>query len=103
MVKRVGLVSFLKNRTGSSIIETAIMIPVMMLLCCGAMDFARVMYAGISVASAARAGVQFGALSPGNSGNNGGMVQAAKNDATDLGLDNVTATATNFCGCTGGT
>jgi len=69
----------------------------------GAMDFARAIYAGIEVANAARAGVQFGALSPGNSGNTDGMAQAALNDAADLGLSRVTASARNFCGCNSST
>jgi Flp pilus assembly protein TadG len=81
--------------------EAALLVPLMLLMCCGVMDFARVVYAGIAVANAARAGVQFGALTPGNSGNTAGMAQAAKNDAADLGSGNVTATATNFCACTG--
>ena len=74
----------------------------MMLMCCGVMDFARVVYAGVEVASAARAGVQYGALTPGNSGDTGGMVQAALNDAADLG-SGVTASAGNFCACNGTT
>jgi len=71
-----------------------------MLLFCATTDFARVVYAGISVANAARAGVQYGALTPGNSGDTAGMKQAALADAADL--SNVTATAGNFCSCDGG-
>jgi Flp pilus assembly protein TadG len=81
--------------------EAALLVPLMLLMCCGAMDFLRVVYAGIEIANAARAGVQFGALTPGNSGNTAGMAQAAVNDAADLGSGNVTATASNFCACTG--
>src|SRR5262245_23047054 len=74
----------------------------MLVLCVGAMDFARVMYAGIEIAGAARAGAQYGAYTPGHSGDTDGMVQAAKNDATDLG-NSVTASASNFCVCSGNT
>ena len=66
------------------------------------MDFARVVYAGIEIASAARAGVQYGALTPGNSGDTAGMAQAAKTDAADLG-STVTTSASNFCTCSGST
>jgi hypothetical protein len=66
------------------------------------MDFARIVYAGTELAGAARAGVQFGALTPGNSGNTSGMALAAKTDAADLG-SSVTATASNFCTCSGST
>ena len=92
----------LRNRErGTSFIETAILLPVLLMLCCGTMDFARVMYAGIEISNAARAGVQYGSLLPGNAGDTAGMQQAALNDATDLGTSNVTATASNFCMCNG--
>jgi Flp pilus assembly protein TadG len=102
MAQRMRLNGLRNYEKGSGFIETAILLPTMLLMCCGTMDFARVVYAGIEVANAARAGVQFGALTPGNSGNTDGMVQAAKNDAADLG-SGVTATARNFCECVGGT
>jgi Flp pilus assembly protein TadG len=102
MEQRMSFIRFWKDRTGSSFIETAILIPVMLLLCCGTMDFARVVYAGIEIANAARAGVQYGALTPGHSGDTAGMVQAATTDAADLG-STVTASASNFCTCSGST
>src|SRR5258707_587749 len=102
MPKRL-VIRLRKDRKGSSFIETAILIPMLLVVCCGTMDFARVVYAGIEIANAARAGVQYGALTPGNSGDTAGMIQAAVNDASDLGISNVTATARNFCGCNSGT
>jgi Flp pilus assembly protein TadG len=101
-VKVMSFIRFWKDRTGTSLIETAILVPAMLLLCCGTMDFARVMYAGIEVASAARAGVQYGAFTPGYSGDTAGMVQSALTDSADLG-SSVTATASNFCMCSGST
>jgi len=96
------LAALRRNRKGSTFIETALLMPVLLLLCCGAMDFARVVYAGIEIADAARAGVQYGALTPGHSGDTAGMQQAALNDAPDLG-SSVTASASNFCTCSGST
>ena len=90
------------RRKGTSLVEMTILVPVMLLMCCGTMDFARIVYAGITIANSARAGVQFGAVTPGNSGNTAGMVQATLNDAADLGISNVTAQARNFCSCTSG-
>ena len=98
-MQRPGFVHLLKDRRGTSFIETAILIPALLMLCCGTMDFARVFYAGTEVASAAYAGAQFGALTPGNAGNTSGMTQAALNDASDLG--GVTASSSNFCMCNG--
>jgi Flp pilus assembly protein TadG len=89
------------KRSGSVIIEFALLFPVMMLMALGTADVGRVFYAGIAVANAARAGVQFGALDPGNAGNFTGMQQAALNDAANQGLTGITAVATNFCGCAG--
>ena len=103
MANLFGIGRLWRDRKGSSFVETAILVPVILLMCCGTMDFARVVNARIDVANAARAGVQFGALTPGNSGNTAGMVRAALNDAADLGLNQVTATARNFCGCNSGT
>jgi Flp pilus assembly protein TadG len=94
---------FWSDQNGSSFVETAILVPVLLLICCGTMDFARIVYAGIEIANASRAGVQYGALTPGNSGDTAGMAQAATDDAADLGLSNVTATARNFCSCNTGT
>jgi Flp pilus assembly protein TadG len=102
MEQRMSFIRFWKDRAGISFIETALLIPGMLLLCCGTMDFARVVYAGIEIAGAARAGVQYGALTPGNSGDTTGMVNAALADATDLG-STVTASASNFCACDGST
>lgn len=102
MKQRMSLIRFWNDRAGTSIVETAILLPAMLLLCCGTMDFARVVYAGIEIASAARAGVQYGALTPGNSGDTSGMAQAALTDAADLG-STVTASASNFCTCSGAT
>ena len=89
------------KRSGSVIIEFALLFPVMMLMALGTADFARVFYAGIAVASAARAGVQFGALDPGNAGNLTGMRDAALNDAGNQGLTGIAAAASNFCACAG--
>jgi len=102
MAQRMSFKNLWHDRSGTSFIETAILIPALLMLSCGIMDFARVVYAGVEIASAARAGVQYGALTPGNSGNTSGMVQAALTDAADLG-PSVTATASNFCTCTGAT
>jgi Flp pilus assembly protein TadG len=89
------------KRSGSVMIEFALLFPVMMLMALGTADFARIFYAGIAVANAARAGVQYGTLSPGNAGNFVAMQQAALDDAANQGLNGLTAVATNYCGCTG--
>jgi Flp pilus assembly protein TadG len=90
-----------KDVSGSALVEFAIFTPLLLLMCFGAMDFSRVVYAGVAVANAARAGVQYGALTPGNSGDKPGMAQAALDDAANQGLSSMTANARNYCTCAG--
>jgi Flp pilus assembly protein TadG len=94
-------VSKSRRRRGSVLVEFAVMFPLMVLMALGTADFARVFYAGIAVASAAHAGVQYGSVSAGNAGDWTGMQQAAIDDAANQGLTGVTAVAVNFCGCNG--
>lgn len=101
MRNRFSLTRLWSDRKGTSFIETAILVPALLLLSCGVADFARIVYAGIEIANAARAGVQYGAQTPGHSGDISGMTQAATDDASDL--SGVTATARNFCECDSGT
>ncbi|MBI3278828.1 MAG: pilus assembly protein [Acidobacteria bacterium] len=88
-----------RGEAGNALIEAAILMPLIGLLVCGAMDFSRVIYAGIAMAGAARAGVQYGTFSPGNAGDINGMNQAARNDAAGQGFSSITVSSRNFCGC----
>src|SRR5438270_2426727 len=80
-----------ERQSGSAIIEMGLLFPVLFIMLCGTMDFARVFYAGIAISSAARAGVQYGSYSPSNAGNLTGMQNAATTDASNQGLTGVTA------------
>jgi Flp pilus assembly protein TadG len=92
-----------RRSRGSALVEAALLLPVMFLMLFGTMDFGRIFYTGMAVASAARAGVQFGSFTPGNGGNFDGMKQAAQADAANQGLPaaSITVTASNFCQCVG--
>src|SRR4051812_26664155 len=92
-----------QNQSGSAIIEMALLFPLMAVMMCGTMDFARVFYAGIAVASAARAGVQLGAFSPSNAGKYDAMNAAAVADAANQGLSAITPVSRAYCGCNGST
>jgi Flp pilus assembly protein TadG len=89
-------------RRGSAILEAGLLLPVLILMTCGAMDFARVFYAGIVVESAARAGVQYGSYDVGND-DSGKMNDAAVSDSSGQGLTGVTASSRHFCSCVNGT
>ena len=88
------------GQRGSAIIESALALPALMLLACGAMDLARVFYAGIVVESAARAGVQVGSLSVTKAATTE-MDGAATNDLSGQGITGVSVASRTFCGCAG--
>jgi Flp pilus assembly protein TadG len=89
-----------RSQRGSAIIETGLILPVAILMVCGAMDLARVFYAGVVVANAARAGVQFGSFDLGKAGAINSMNSAAEADASGQGLSGVAVSSRTFCGCT---
>jgi Flp pilus assembly protein TadG len=90
-----------RSRRGNAIVEFTILFPLLLLMLFGTMDFARVFFGGIAMENAARAGVQYGALSPGKAGDTNGIVAAALADAANQGLAGLTASATRFCACIG--
>ena len=90
-----------KSDDGNATVEFALLLPLMLLLVLGAVDFARLFYAAITVASAAWAGVQYGAQDTIKAKDNAGMQTAASNDAADI--TGVTATAQSYCECSNGT
>lgn len=95
------LSSLRQTDAGGAIIEFAIIIPVFVLLAIGVVDFARAFYTGIGVASAARAGAQWGSQSVPASAKSDSIQIAAENDAQDLG--SITVNVTRFCLCPDGT
>ena len=90
-----------KSDNGNATVEFALLLPLMLLLVLGVVDFARLFYAAITVASAARAGVQYGAQDTIKAKDTAGMQTAASNDAADI--TGVTATAQSYCECSDGT
>lgn len=81
-----------RNQAGTALIETALSLPLFCLMLLGAAEFARLAYAAIEVANAARAAADYGGSSHGaasdwtKSGStySGGVVAAATNDAANL-------------------
>ena len=92
-----------RRQSGSALIEVSMFMPMLMIMCLGTADFARVFYAGIGMASVARAGAQYGSLSPGHATNATGIQTAALADAANQGYANgaVTINSSVFCTCTG--
>jgi Flp pilus assembly protein TadG len=82
---------------GQAMVEWALTAPVLALLLVVSGDLMRMYYASIEVNNAAKAGVQYGAQTPGTAADLSGMQQAAQNDASDL--SGMSATATLYCQC----
>jgi Flp pilus assembly protein TadG len=85
------------EQRGNSLVETALVLPFMILLLAGAFDFGEAFYMATEVASAAEAGAQYGLQ---NVTNLAGMRNAAKLDAADV--PNLQAVATYGCECSDG-
>lgn len=93
---------FLAGRTsGQSTVEMAIILPAVALLLVVVGDFARVFYAAIGVASAARAGVQYGAQNYATAVEYTNIQQAALNDGKNI--SGLSAAASDVCTCDGQT
>lgn len=98
--------SWLRSESGGSLVEVALLLPVLTLLLVGTVDLGRLAYMSIEVSNAARAGVQYGQQNSTTWSDVAGMQTAATNDAQDLvgaGNGNLTAVATYWCQCSDGT
>ena len=87
---------------GQALIETALVVPFLMMIFVGAAELARIEYASIEIANAASAAAIYGAQTGGTYKDNAGMLQAAQLDAGDLkagGLSIVSATPTLAAVC----
>jgi Flp pilus assembly protein TadG len=85
---------------GSSIVELAIALPVVVLTLFGTIDLARVFYTSIELTNAARAGAQYGAANLAQSAN----LATMRNTATGaVNITGVTATAATLCQCANNT
>jgi Flp pilus assembly protein TadG len=95
----------LRSQSGQSLLEVALMLPMLMLLLLGAIEMGRYMYIYILVGNAARAGAAYGSEGVVQAGTNDPGVQtAAQNDFQNGGQapGTVTVTWTNVCGCDSG-
>lgn len=84
---------------GASLVETAVLVPLFVLLLCSAVDFGRAFFLADEIAGAAQAGAIYGSQSPTDTA---GMKTVAQDDAPDVpGLS--AGTPTSDCECADGT
>lgn len=91
--------NFRTKRSGSIMVEAALVIPLAFLLCVGAMDFARLFYHALTIKGASSGAALYGAQQQLTAGDIAGMTTRATDDASNL--NGVTATPTQVCKCPG--
>jgi len=89
------------SQSGQTLLEVALMLPLLLLLTLGVIELGRYAYISILVDSAARAGAAYGAQSGGTSTDTAGIVTAADNDFKNNGqnVSKLTVTSVISCGC----
>jgi Flp pilus assembly protein TadG len=90
----------MKKRRGIAITEFALVLPFLMLILAGVVDFAMLLRTATGVADAARAGAAYGSRSASNSLDTAGMQSAATKAAYDI--TGLTVTPTRSCKCADG-
>lgn len=81
---------------GGALVELALVLPVLVLVFVGTIDFGRIFYTSQALTDAARAGAQYGAFTPGRSGDFTGMENTATAATSTSGI---TAVASRSCQC----
>jgi Flp pilus assembly protein TadG len=86
-----------KRRKGTASVELALTLPVLALLTIGTIDFGRLFFHGIAVASASHTGAFYGSQGNREAVDEAGMEAMVTSSAQDLLA--VTATAEHYCDC----
>jgi Flp pilus assembly protein TadG len=92
----------LRQDHGTSVLEMALLTPLLLLLLLGIIEVGRYAELGILVANAARAGAQYGAQNQTTAADPTGMQNAAVNDAQGA-ITTSQVTAVELCGCSAST
>jgi Flp pilus assembly protein TadG len=93
----------LRSQAGQTLLEVALLAPMLLALLVGTIEFGRYAYLGILVENAARAGAAYGAQSLPQSADTVGIRSAADNDfANGQNLTGLNVTPSTSCGCDNG-
>src|SRR5215469_9193806 len=93
----------LAEECGGALVETALTLPMLVMLVLGAAEFSRVAYASLEVTSAAKAGVSYGTQQGGMSGDTTGITYAAQHDAANVTSATVTSVVSTYACSDGST
>jgi Flp pilus assembly protein TadG len=72
------------ENSGQSLLEMALMFPLLIMLFLGAAEYGRLAYIGIEVTNAARAGADYGAQNRGTASDSAGITSTATSDGANL-------------------
>ncbi|HLW81383.1 MAG TPA: TadE/TadG family type IV pilus assembly protein [Candidatus Acidoferrales bacterium] len=91
----------LRAQSGQTLVEVALLTPLLLLLALGVIEMGRYAYISILVGNAARAGAAYGAQSLPQSVDTAGIQTAADNDFQNNGqnVSNLSVTSSTSCGC----
>jgi len=93
-----------RKESGNAMVETALTLPMLVVMLLGAAEFGRIACTAIEVSSAARAGVSYGAQSTTTVTDSDGIKRVASDDVPDLTLTTTVAIAgicSDNTACTG--
>ena len=89
------------QESGQALVELAVAVSLLVLICLGAVEFGQVAYTSTEVASAAKAGAQYGAQNGATASDTSGITNAAT--AAAPSLSGLAVSATYACACSDGT
>lgn len=94
----------LRSQSGQSLVELALLTPILLLLVIGTVEMGRYTSLSILVGNAARAGADYGAQNPTTAGDSAGIKNAAMADLKDISgfKTQPTVTSVFVCGCDNG-
>lgn len=94
----------LRSQSGQSLVELALITPILLLLVIGTVEMGRYASLSILVGNAARAGAEYGAQNPTSAGDTNGIRNAAFADLQDISSFTTQPTVTSkfVCGCDSG-
>ena len=85
---------------GNAAVEFALLLPILVLLVAGLIDFGRAYFTRMELENAARAGAQYGIL---HGTDNLATIQDIVRQASDVPTADLTVSASTFCACPDGT
>jgi Flp pilus assembly protein TadG len=87
----------LHSPSGQSLLEVALLLPMLLAMLLGVIEMGRFAYISILVGNAARAGAAYGAQSLAQSVDTAGILRAADNDGQNI--SNLIVSSATSCGC----